>query len=324
MRTFSFSQDPVFTQFQSSPININPAFAGNSSLPVFHLNSRIEWPLIDFAYNTISFSADQFIKKNNFGFGLLFLMDDSGNGIYRRFRSEGTIAYRLKVKENNFFKLGLSLAYGQNTLDWNKLTFGDMIDLRYGFTLPDGSKLVTEEIQPNDLTKGYLDLSAGLLFYSQKFFAGLAVKHANTPINYYFQNENDNVNRGLPVRFSAQAGGELKIFSDNIYVKRFYSPILIYVYQSGLHQLTFNNYIDLNGIFGGLGYRYNFSNSDALLFTIGVEKEFLKIAYSFDYTVSKLGINTGGSHEIGISINLENSSIRKKEFRYSDCFNLFR
>lgn len=318
------SQDPIFSQFYSSPLHINPAFAGNSYAPVINLNSRIEWPMINFAYNTYSISADRFFEKKNFGTGLIILMDDSGNGIYKRFRTEGIVSYRLKAAENKYFKMGLGLAYGQNTLDWNKLIFGDMIDAYSGFTLPDGSRLITDETRPEDLTKRYFDLSAGVLYYSRSIFLGVAIKHANTPVDYYFDQNSDAVNKGLPMRFTAQIGGEVQLTPDDIYHKRFFSPGLLYVYQSGLHQLTVNNYFDLGGFFGGLGYRYNFTNSDAVLFTAGVTKEMFKIGYSFDYTISRLGINTGGSHELGITVNFEKSTLFRKQFRYSDCFNLFR
>lgn len=318
------SQDPIFSQFYSSPLHINPAFTGKSYAPVIHLNSRIEWPMINFAYNTYAISVDRFFEKKNFGAGLIILVDDSGNGIYRRFRSEGMFSYRLKAAENKYFKMGLGFAYGQNTLDWNKLVFGDMIDALSGFTLPDGSPLITEEIMPEDLTKRYFDLSAGLLYYSRSVYIGIAIKHANTPDNYYFNQNSDGVNKGLPMRFTAQIGGEIQMFPDDVYHKSFYSPGLLYVFQSGLHQLTFNNYFDLGGFFGGLGYRFNITNSDAVIFSAGVTKEMFKIGYSFDYTISGLGINTGGSHELGITVNFEKSTLFRKEYRYSDCFNLFR
>jgi type IX secretion system PorP/SprF family membrane protein len=177
---------------------------------------------------------------------------------------------------------------------------------------------------PENLTKRYFDLSAGLLYYSRTVFAGVAVKHFNTPVNYYIQNKSDSVNKGLPVRFTAQLGGEVRMSPDDVYHHRFYSPALLYAYQSGLHQLTFNNYFDLGGFFGGMGYRFNFSNSDAIIFSVGAGKEMFKIGYSFDYTVSKLGINTGGTHELGITINFEKSRFANKNYRFSDCFNQFR
>ncbi len=317
------SQDPVYTQYYQAPLQLNPAFAGNTFAPVIHLNTRIEWPSIGFAYNTYSFSVDRFFHDYNFGAGINLMMDNSGNGIYKRFRVEGIASYRLKVIEDHYLKMGLSLAYGQNSLDWDKLVFGDMIDAATGFTLPDGTRLPTEETKPDNLNVNYLDLSAGLLYYSELFYVGLGVKHVNTPENYYFSTQ-DNVNRGLPVRFAFQLGFEFDILANNVYKHRFFSPSILFASQSGLNQLVFNNFIDLGSIFAGLGYRYDFTNPDAALFSIGVSKEIFKIGYSYDYTVSKLSISSGGSHEIGITINFDKSTLFKEPYRYSDCFNMYR
>lgn len=317
------AQDPIFSQYYNAPLQINPAFAGNTFAPTIHINSRIEWPSIEFAYKTHSLSVDRFFHDYNFGAGVLVTMDDSGNGIYKRFRLEGISSYRLKIDNQKFIKMGLGIAYGQNSLDWNKLVFGDMIDPVNGYQLPDGTSLPTDEIRPDNLTINYVDLSAGILFYSKELFFGIGIKHANTPVNYYFDKEN-NVNRGLPVRFTAQIGGEVEISSNNIYNKRFYSPNILFVNQSGINQLVFNNYIDLGSIFAGVGYRYNFVNSDAVLFSVGVSKQLLKISYSFDYTISQLSIGSGGSHELGISVNFDKSTLFEAPYRYSDCFNMFR
>ena len=317
------SQDPIFTQYYQAPLQINPAFAGNTYAPVVHLNTRIEWPAINFAYNTYALSVDRFFEDYKFGAGLNLLMDNSGNGIYKRFRAEGIISYRLKVAEGKHLKLGLSLAYGHNSLDWDRLVFSDMIDPKYGYTLPDGSRLPSSEQRPESLTRDYLDMSAGLLFYSETLYLGIAVKHANTPEDFY-SSDNNNVTKGLPVRFAAQIGAEFNISKRDIYHYRFYSPQVMYVYQSGLQQLVLHNSIDFGLIFAGIGYRYDFVNHDAVLFSLGVKKDMLKISYSFDYTVSALTISTGGSHEIGVSINFDKSTLFKAPLRYSDCFNMFR
>jgi len=317
------SQDPIFTQYYNAPLQINPAFAGNTFAPVIHLNTRVEWPSIGFAYNTYSFSVDRFFHNYNFGSGLLVTMDDSGNGIYKRFRAEGVFSYRLRVEENKFLKMGLSIAYGQNSLDWQKLVFGDQIDPRFGYTLPDGSKIPSEEIQPTDLTKNYMDISAGILFYSRQLYFGVAVKHANSPADYYNTNQSK-VNKGLPVRFTAQVGGEFDMFPNYGGKRKYYTPSLLFVGQSGLYQFVFNNYFDLGAVFAGIGYRWNIVNSDAVLFSVGMVKDMFKISYSFDYTVSRLSIGSGGSHELGVTINFDQSTLFKAPYRYSDCFNMFR
>jgi hypothetical protein len=74
-------------------------------------------------------------------------------------------------------------------------------------------------------------------------------------------------------------------------------------------------------LLGGLWFRHTFGNSDAIIVLAGYEMKFFKIVYSYDLTVSKLGTNTGGAHEISLIFNFEN---KKKYQDYNNCLKLFR
>ena len=318
-----FPQDPVFTQYFQAPLNINPAFAGNTYAPVIHINTRVEWPYLDFMYNTYALSVDRFFEEHNFGAGLFLISDNSGNGIYKRMRMEGILSYRLKVTEGHFLKMGMSMGYGYNSLDWDRLVFADMLTGKNGAVLPDGSRLPTKERKPGRLSGGYLDISTGLLFYSKTFYGGIAVKHANAPENFFYKNRRD-VASPLPLRITVHGGAEFDLVPGDVYHRILYSPQVMYAFQDGLQQVAVHNMVDFGLVFAGIGYRYNFVNSDAILFLAGVKKDMLKIAYSFDYTVSALTISTGGTHEIGVSINFDKSVLYKAPSKYSDCFEMFR
>lgn len=57
-------QDPVFSQYYASPLQINPAFTGLTNGPRFGVNYRNQWPLIDQVfktYVTYNLFYDQFI-----------------------------------------------------------------------------------------------------------------------------------------------------------------------------------------------------------------------------------------------------------------------
>ena len=83
----SFSQDPHFSQFYSSPLTLSPAFTGkfNGDLRVAG-NYRNQWPTINRAYQTATLSADFHIMKNyldfrdTWGVGLMAYTDKSAAG----------------------------------------------------------------------------------------------------------------------------------------------------------------------------------------------------------------------------------------------------
>ena len=54
----------------------------------------------------------------------------------------------------------------------------------------------------------------------------------------------------------------------------------------------------------GASYRRGFNNSDAVILLLGYDLEKYKIGYSYDLTVSQLGLSSGGAHEISLQIQL--------------------
>ena len=69
-------------------------------------------------------------------------------------------------------------------------------------------------------------------------------------------------------------------------------------------------------------YRDTANNGDAVIGSLGVRSGIYKISYSYDLTVSGLGVNSGGSHELGLILNFD--SLLPKKSKYNDCLNLFR
>ncbi len=66
--------------------------------------------------------------------------------------------------------------------------------------------------------------------------------------------------------------------------------------------------------FGG-HYRISSGRSEAIIGSIGLRTNQLRIGYSYDYTISGFPLS-GGTHEIGLGFTLETAV---KESRYSDC-----
>ena len=298
------AQDPTFTQFYSNPLYLNPALAGSTGCPRINLNYRNEWPQLTGNYVTYSASFDTYSKDINGGVGLMATYDQQAEGTISTTMLGGIYSYNLKLNRKTSLMFGARAAYYQKFLDWNKLTFGDMIDPRRGFIYQ------TNDV-PRGGKRGFFDVSAGAVIFTKLFYAGLAVHHANQPDESMILGESK-----LPVRLTAHMGGTLPIgrrgrYSDGTSLK----PAIIYQYQNGFQELNIGAYLNYSSLNIGVWYR----NKDAFVFIVGAKTDKFNIGYSYDLTVSKLGNGlTGGSHEISMQINLKCKK-KAKNFRKISC-----
>jgi type IX secretion system PorP/SprF family membrane protein len=317
----AWSQDPVFSQFYSAPVQLNPGLSGISYKPSFALNYRNQWPALNRAYQTYAISYDQYFEDYNSGLGVYLQADNAGDGILKTNKAAVIYAYRMRINREWQLRWGIELGLVQSRLDWTKLRFGDQLDPELGPLTPGGTPIPTSEDQPEDLSLIYADVGTGGVFYSKRLYLGLSIKHLNTP-RQSFLNSGHNLSGGLPLRWNVHIGTELPLQKGNkARWQAFVSPGLMYVRQGPFQQLNFGTFVGLGDIFGGLWYRHSGSDPDAIIGAIGLRKGYLRVTYSYDATISKLSYKSGGSHEIGIMISLDDG---KGESSYNDCLQLFR
>lgn len=322
------AQDPVFSQFFAAPVYLNPAFTGVTITPKISLMYRDQWQGLDDAYQTFGASFDQSVENYNSGVGVMAMMDREGGGIYQTARFSGLYGYKLNFDNDWTIKFGIEAGFFQKTIDWNRLVFTDQLNPVSGVVDPAGNPGLSEEIQPEDLQQSGLDISAGLLVYNDKFYAGLSARHLNSP-NQSFLSVNDNLNIGLPFLISFQAGSEITLDGRNNGSSRaFISPNLLVISQGPFGQVNAGAYVGLGQFFGGAWYRMGFENPDAAIFLAGFREGILRLGYSFDFTLSRLALwNPGGTHEISIAISFDDSGRQKgkrKAARLNNCFQMFK
>ncbi len=319
---FLRGQDPVFSQFYNAPLELNPAFAGNSYAPIFAINYRNQWPAVSNVYETYSVSYDQYIDRFKSGIGFNLLTDDAGQGALKTFKLSGFYSYKLVIQDDLLLKIGLEASAIQSRLNWDLFSFPDQINPEFGAISPGGTPYPSFENRPDNLSKTFFDLSSGVLLYSPLFYAGMSFKHVTSPDDSFLNG--GNTFAGLPFRFSMHGGFQINL--DERRNKRdegsFITPNVLFVKQADFWQLNTGAYTSLKSFFVGLWYRLTSTNSDAVIASVGMRSGIFKFSYSFDYTVSELTLNTGGSHELGILINLE--SIYPPRSKLNDCLSLFR
>lgn len=295
-----FAQDPEFTQFYANPLYLNPAFAGTARCPRVVMNYRNQWPGISGSFVTYSASYDQHVDALSGGLGLLVWNDQAGEGTLNTINVSGMYSYQIPVTRRFSIKAGIQGTWAQKKVDWDKLTFGDMIDPRRGFVYE------TQEVK-RDEPANYVDFSAGLLGFSEKYFVGFAVHHLTEPDESVITGASP-----LPMKYTFHAGAMLPVDSKG--EPAFLSPNILFQRQQDFQQINFGMYFNKGPFVGGLWYR----NSDSFIALVGFEADYLKFGYSYDITTSKLTNKTAGSHEFSCTIQFD-CKPRRRRFRTISC-----
>lgn len=317
----SKAQDPQFTQFYAMPLYLNPAFAGTTIKTRGSLIYRNQWPSIPKAFVTFSGSADHNLDIYNSGIGILFTTDRAGSGGLKSTDVSALYSYQINLPNNWVVRPGLQLGYTIRSVDYTNLTFGDQLD----FNASGG--IATAETN-NFQNLSYIDISSGLLAYNEQYWFGVSSHHLNRP-NQSLTDENS----PLPIRLTVHGGAKFPLNVRmgkglaNETEKPSISPAFIYKAQGKFDQLDVGFYVNYEPMVFGIWYRglpikqsvQGVFNHDALAFLVGFHYRELKIGYSYDLTVSKLGPPSGGAHEISISYEVDYGN-KKRKIKRKDMY----
>lgn len=297
------AQDPIFTQFYANPLYLNPALAGTHGCPRFNLNYRNQWPALSANFVTYSASYDQYFDDLNGGIGIIAMHDQQGQNTINETNLSLIYSYHLKVNRKFSLLFGGQATYAQRFLDWNKLTFGDMIDPRRGFIYQTGDV-------PRGGSRGFFDVSAGVVGFTKDFYFGVAAHHLNTPNQSMINGENS----FLPMRITGHVGADIPLSKSKYHSTTSLSPNIIYRYQEGFMELNIGTYVKYNVFTAGVWFR----SRDAFILTFGINTGSFRLGYSYDVTVSKITNQSGGSHEVSLGLNL-NCSKKPISYKTISC-----
>jgi len=302
------AQDPVLSQFYAAPLRLNPAFAGVSTAPRIALNYRSQHTAYPSAFTTIAASYEQPIEKTPSSFGLRMMSDRQLEGAYKNTELALVYSYDVQVNEYINARLGLSAGILSTSLDFNTLTFGDVLDPTIG---ADGVTMEALAAQ----SKTSADFGAGIVLYGKNYFGGISFDHLNRPDESLIE-LNSNLYAGRPQRFTITGG--------------YITPNFLFTSQGRFKQLNTGAYFGYGPVAVGGWYRYAFENGDALIASIRFRQDVLQIGLSYDAVTSALRTVPGGlgaTYEVSVTIDLSQSKElqrRRKANRYNDCFGMFR
>lgn len=148
--------DPLYAQYLSNPMLINPAYAGLNNNLNAAITYRKQWAGFDGSPTTYNFNAHTSLVDNRMGLGLIVVKDNIGAN--SNTEVHGTYAYRLD-------------------LDQKYVSFG----LQAGFI---SFKSTNADLNPWDVAdpafQGDVDVTkpsfgAGIILHSERYFLGLSV-----------------------------------------------------------------------------------------------------------------------------------------------------
>lgn len=309
------AQDPQFSQFYAAPLYINPAFTGASEYTRFGVNYRNQWPNLQSSFETFSFYADHYLPNANSGIGMIVTTDREGIQGLTSTNIGFSYAYQLKINDNLVFRPGIQYNFVNRNAGFTNLVFANQIDPITGAIDP---TVTDPSVTGGDLSISYGDIAVGGLLFSRRLFLGGSIQHLTEPNQSLIEGDSP-----LPQRITIHGGykitlgqGPLRKDLTYTYAERSFTPVFQYKQQGEFTQLDIGGYFFLEPISLGIGFRGNpfrqdesilptgnvaLSTVESLIFTLGVTTNDFNIGYSFDYTISELGIEAGGAHEFSLS-----------------------
>jgi len=289
------AQDPNFSQFFSSPLNINPALTANINADWRAIsNFRDQWigPASPYASGTISYDRkilqnkipNVHEEKNVMGIGAMLMYDNAMSGIVKSTYGSLNLSYNIKLAEGNTVHrlgAGFGATYGRRTVDFNRLTWEDQWIGLAGFN----TNLPTGEIALSNM-KPWFSASAGLTYSitSEKSNVdiGVAGFHLNTPKQTFLEDENQRlaVRKVIHVNFETFLNEGLVLNTNAIY--QFQAEAKYYSFGAALgYYLPDYTDVMLNA---GLWYW----SRNAIVPYLGLVYKDFQLGLSYDVTISKL------------------------------------
>lgn len=305
------AQDPQFSQYYANPLYLNPALTGNLSNARAGVNFRQQWPSIDATFTTYTAYFDNYFADINSGIGAIMMHDRQGVAGLVSTSFHLQYAYQLPITRKITFRPGVSFGAIERRLDYSNLQFADQFN-GSGFN---GIRASSENLA--DMNPFYqFDLNFGGMIYTPRLFAGVSANHLNEPYFSFSENSNER----LPIKYSFHGGYRIALKADAIRSEydrygreRSITPTAEFKMQKEFKQLSVGAYLTYQPIVVGLWYRglpvtrvegVRNKNESAVLL-LGLIHNNMNIGYSFDYTLSSLGMTTGGAHEVSLSYTFD-------------------
>ena len=320
------AQDIHFSQYNDAPLMVNPSLAGffDGSHRI-SMNYKNQWRSIGNAYNTYAISYDAPVTSNAAGksgflaLGVNVFNDVAGDLNFSNMIGNLSIAYHLRLSDEQLLSAGLYGGFGQRSIDQDGMQWDSQYDGASGFdgTLPSNETFAFQ-------TFSYADFGFGMNWSMMhnatnmssndglKANAGFSISHVNQPSFEFFGNSDEKLNMRITAHAKAQIelGGTNTSLIPTVLVQvqgsqKEIVPGLMARYtlreQSKYTGFINDAYLSLGGYF---------RTGDAVIAHALIELNDFAFGLSYDVNVSKLTNATSGKggFEIMVRYIIQNSN----------------
>jgi type IX secretion system PorP/SprF family membrane protein len=310
---FLRAQDIHFSQFDETPLQLNPANAGVHHDVRVIANYKNQWKAVGSPYKTFAVSADLKLlkkKKHHLGLGIDFFNDKAGDA--NMGSSQGNISFSgiININDKSLISAGLMGGFTQRSMNTTKLQWGSQYDgMAYNSALSTGEPSVVTNYT-------FADLGAGLQFSygtnemyisannAKKVNIGVSVFHPHQPSYSFYKDGSQKLHMKLVLHGDAAIG----IPNSNLVLKPSYIVFMQGPVKEITPGMTFQYILQEASKYTknkkpaalSLGCYYRIQ--DAAIALIKFEYANYSIGFSYDINMSKLKTvtNTRGGFEISL------------------------
>ncbi len=301
LTTLQAQQNVQYSMYRFNGLYINPAYAGSHDVLSANAIYRNQWLKMKGAPQTASVAAHSPFKNERLALGAIYTYDQIGVTKTNSFTA--SFAYRVPIGKKKKVKLslGLSAGFSHYSANLNSVATTDANDPNFA---------------GNNQSRWLPNVGVGIYFYSDRFFAGVALPHIllnrlSGPMSV-FETSPDIARQYYHLLVT---GGY--VFNLGKKVKFVPSFLLKYVPAHAPVTFDFNaTFVFVDRLWLGAAYRFN--DSYNFMAAVNITRQ-LRLGYTYDLTVSPLRGYTSGTHEVALSFDFifkRNNVISPRQMKY--------
>ena len=292
-------QDPLSSNYMFNTTTYNPGVAGTSGMICATALNRQQWLGFEGAPSTTTFSISAPVSPFKISSGIGLMVESDNVGFDKDINISAIYAYLMDVGTGKL-GIGISLGMLNKTLDpkW-QIPNGD------GFTQPDQDPL----IPVNKESFVAFDAGLGIYLNTDKYYAGLSVRHLNQPKIKFTKGE-----PYITRHYYLTAGYTIQLPNPSLELL----PSAFVFSDGRAFQASVTTLLRYNKkVWGGVSYRAG----DALIGLVGIELyNGIRVGYAYDFPLSDVRKSTTGSHEFMVNycfdLTMGKSRMKYKSIRF--------